>query len=694
MNTPLVSIVLPTYNGAKYIRKSIESCLEQSYRNIELIIVDDCSTDETPSIVQEYAAKDARVRYFRNETNQRLPRSLNVGFAQAKGEFLTWTSDDNFYLPLAIEKMVAHLQVNKGDFVYCDLYIFYYDNINYARLERLPDVKAIEKGNCVRACFLYRRKVLEVVGGYDPDMELLEDYDYWVRVYRKFSILHLAEPLYYYRHHPKSLWTSRNNEIRVAELLFRFKYGFADKKETAWLLSSRSVNLRGGWKLLLKVKARVFLKKKIFDALEDFQDGKASFTQTRLELYKIIHEGVAAAPNNPKHILFLRRMVTGKGWGGLEKLVMEWFARIDYRKCDITVGVNQGCQTSYTQRLAQSSLPVKLVQYSFPFEGNPWIKFWEAFKFFREMKPSTIIFLQGAFTDFSLAHAIAGFLVTGGKVYMHENLGAPASPEKFKKRYFGLVPSLELWWHKILIIKNLRPLFTRKVLVVSQEIKDRLVKLWRYPADKVKVTYHGVDTVHYAPSAQARAEMRRTLGIADADTVIISTARLNPVKRLERLIEAFDQIHTEFPNTWLLMLGGGMMESQLKDLANSKRARGRILFFGLQQEVIAYLQASDIFVLPSDNEGLSLALLEAMATGLICLSTNCTGTSEVITDKKNGYIVEKSVEGVLIGLRTILKLSAQDRQQMVDAGLTFVRSNFEINSRVKDVLKFLDIPCR
>jgi len=81
---PKVSIVLPVYNGAKYLRESVDSCLAQTFSNWELIIVNDCSTDESSAIAEEYAAKDERIRVIHNETNLKLPASLNAGFCQAK----------------------------------------------------------------------------------------------------------------------------------------------------------------------------------------------------------------------------------------------------------------------------------------------------------------------------------------------------------------------------------------------------------------------------------------------------------------------------------------------------------------------------------------------------------------------------------------------------------------------------------
>src|SRR3989304_1114440 len=116
VSSPKVSIVLPTYNGARYIRQSIDSCVHQTYRNIELIIVDDASTDNTPEIIASY--KDERIKYFRHEKNMGLPHALNAGFAEANGDCLTWTSDDNYYAKEAIEKMLSFLIKKSSSFIY------------------------------------------------------------------------------------------------------------------------------------------------------------------------------------------------------------------------------------------------------------------------------------------------------------------------------------------------------------------------------------------------------------------------------------------------------------------------------------------------------------------------------------------------------------------------------------------------
>ena len=115
----LISIVLPVYNGERYLRESIESVIAQTYTTWELLILDDCSTDRSAEIAKEYEKKDSRIHYYRNERNLRLPRNLNKGFSLAKGNYLTWTSDDNRFRPNALEKMYLTLASDgKAQFVF------------------------------------------------------------------------------------------------------------------------------------------------------------------------------------------------------------------------------------------------------------------------------------------------------------------------------------------------------------------------------------------------------------------------------------------------------------------------------------------------------------------------------------------------------------------------------------------------
>ena len=204
-----VSIVLPTYNGTKYLAESIASCLSQTHRQLELIVVDDGGAD-VAGTVKQFA--DPRLKYVRHEVNRGLPAALNTGFACASGTLLTWTSDDNRYTPDAIEQMVTFLNTNPDvDFVYTDAWEIDGAGAVVGRL-RVPPPETLEVKNRVGGCFLYRRSVYEAIGDYDARAVLAEDYDYWLRVARRFTMQRLFRTLYYYRYHDASLTGRRERQ--------------------------------------------------------------------------------------------------------------------------------------------------------------------------------------------------------------------------------------------------------------------------------------------------------------------------------------------------------------------------------------------------------------------------------------------------------------------------------------------------
>lgn len=208
-----VSIVLPVYNGEKTIRNAIYSVINQIYTNWELIVVNDCSNDDTEKIVSQIIVDDPRIILINNAINCKLPKSLNVGFSYATGDYFTWTSDDNMFLPNALEKMVAALENNHNcGFVYCDYTVV--DN-NYKKIgeRKVGPEKLLIYWNVVGACFLYRRHIAELVGKYDETMFLAEDYDYWLRIYQHTHFLQLCENLYLYMEHSGSLTATRKDEI-------------------------------------------------------------------------------------------------------------------------------------------------------------------------------------------------------------------------------------------------------------------------------------------------------------------------------------------------------------------------------------------------------------------------------------------------------------------------------------------------
>ncbi len=250
---PKVTIVLPTYNGEKYIRESIDSILSQTYTDWELIIVNDCSTDNTPKIIQQYSREDKRIRIINNSVNKKLPESLNIGFKYASGEYFTWTSDDNVYEKDAIQKMTEYLNNNSEiPMVRADMFLID-ENGEVISESQKYDYPKMFINNCVGACFMYRRSVAQQVGQYDETLFCVEDYDYWIRIMEQYGTIgNIKEFLYRYRWHPGSLSSTKRdyvenqlNELRKRHLDFFIDNMQSDEKNTLLLYF---VLLNCGWK--------------------------------------------------------------------------------------------------------------------------------------------------------------------------------------------------------------------------------------------------------------------------------------------------------------------------------------------------------------------------------------------------------------------------------------------------------------
>jgi glycosyltransferase involved in cell wall biosynthesis len=215
---PLVSIVLPTLNGSRFIATSIESCLQQTYRHFELIVVDGGSTDETLAIVTGFA--DARIRIVRQPSNrERLPGALNIGFAHAFGEYYTWAQDDDVYTPDAIEVLITALLARpEAGMAYSGMW-FIDEQGQVIREPTLGPPEHLYWTNSIGHCFLYRRRVAERVGAYDVAYLMSEDCHYWMRVFKHATIIRVPGRHYYHRFHGGSLTMrqyGRYQALRVA----------------------------------------------------------------------------------------------------------------------------------------------------------------------------------------------------------------------------------------------------------------------------------------------------------------------------------------------------------------------------------------------------------------------------------------------------------------------------------------------
>ena len=246
----LISVVLPVYNGADLVSLSIDSVLKQTYKNFELIIINDGSKDNTKEIIEEYAKKDSRITVI-NQENRRIPRTLSRGFSLAKGEYFTWTSADNIMPEYFLEKMMGELERNRyAGMVFGNMRLINekgkkYKNHGWFEIpmgsgnvifpENTYELNTYAN-NTIGAAFMYRKKAFEVLGCYSSFKHTLEDYDYWMRMNSLFKIIHTSfkEPVYLYRWHSGSL-TAKDKELGITKN--RYKLMLLDDARRDFYLS-------------------------------------------------------------------------------------------------------------------------------------------------------------------------------------------------------------------------------------------------------------------------------------------------------------------------------------------------------------------------------------------------------------------------------------------------------------------------
>ena len=213
---PLVSIIIPTYNSARFLSRTIESVLAQTYRNFELIIVDDVSTDDTVSIIRSFAEKDSRIRSIVSDTNSGGPaRPTNKGLVVAKGDFVAFLDHDDEWLPEKLQEQVSFLQSASKDVgaVVCDVDLLTPDGArrpmhvfhDYPTKESFLTAVLCAKFFFMFSDLCMRRETLDAVGLLDERYVLGADHDYYVRIAQVCLIGVVHKPLIRYAVHPQNL---------------------------------------------------------------------------------------------------------------------------------------------------------------------------------------------------------------------------------------------------------------------------------------------------------------------------------------------------------------------------------------------------------------------------------------------------------------------------------------------------------
>ncbi len=230
-----VSIVICSYNRATYISRALDSILSQSYRDFEIIIIDDASTDNTEDIVKLYIGRDSRIKYFKNPENLGIARSRRKGILMSQGKYIAMLdSDDHWLGSEKLAKQMLVLEADKGigligTGIVCidesdqDLKKDIYETDD----EKIRE-KILAKNQFAQSSVVFRKDAYLATSGYLEKLVVCEDLDLWLAIGQKYKFANLAEPLVAYRLHSGGISKSRKREIaRVTDnLIDKYKKNY------------------------------------------------------------------------------------------------------------------------------------------------------------------------------------------------------------------------------------------------------------------------------------------------------------------------------------------------------------------------------------------------------------------------------------------------------------------------------------
>lgn len=308
---PLVSIVIPVYNGSNYMHEAIDCALNQTYPNIEVIVINDGSNDDgkTDSVAKSYGDK---IRYF-EKSNGGSSSAINLGIAQMRGEWFSWLSHDDLYVAEKVEKQIAFMESLQIDASDISNHIFFsaselidangkviraFDEKKATKLAEKVDsfqhngylIAEPRKYNFHGCSCLINKSAFENVGCFDESFRLLNDLDMWYRLYAaNYKVHYIPEPLVKGRIHAKQVSKS---------------IGFSCHNPEQDLFCNRSLN----WllencldeELLFRFGCSMYMSTR-------YEDGDRAFSYikhltTRQKIYKIVYKSIAGMRQFAKNI--------------------------------------------------------------------------------------------------------------------------------------------------------------------------------------------------------------------------------------------------------------------------------------------------------------------------------------------------------------------------------------------------------
>ncbi|MEG3917818.1 glycosyltransferase [Microcoleus sp. T3_A4] len=664
--TPLISVIIPVYNGDRYIVQAVESTLGQTFTNLEIIVVDDGSTDRTQQVLQPYFD---RIRYIYQE-NQGVAAARNIACQLAQGEFLAFLDADDYFLPSKLEKQLACFDADPTlDMVQTGWLIVDETGREISAVKPWQqasklDLESFILYKCVRpSAMMLHRKWWEKLDGFDAKFPLAEDLDFALRLALKgCKAVWLEETLTCYRQHNSNLMSIGFRVMKNIEIVMKKFFARPDLPQSIRQLQNpeRYQCLKWlAWRMYrdghLAEMAQCLEEslqytpfsptKTVLNWLESFQmaseeygENFDAYSLSKLaEWQEIIMMVMTNPPQSQQsyipthskaqaHILLYN--TDDPGVGGLAQYnhaILCQLALLGYRVTCV--------QTKHSSPLLERERELGIEHLWLDFSGHKDLQrvlrnTQDARELFASNQPDMIIFSDGwPFSNFAAKQVV----IEMGIPYMM--VMGLVMPEHATFACGDVVPYVEgVLYHC---------LQARALIVGAYEHLNLLCQDFKLPKERGQVIYLGRSPKYFAPpNAAARQRLRQEINIPEDAIVCFTSARLASIKGHRYQIEAIKQLQQSpvWSKLYFVWAGTGEgsadnVEIELRETIKELGVSDRIKLIGQRWDILDWLDASDIFILTSLADAApSLAVMEAMAKGLPVVATAVGGIPEGLGD--------------------------------------------------------------
>ena len=237
---PKVSVITVSYNREAFIREAMDSVLAQSYQDWELLVIDDASTDNTEQVVAEYAVKDPRIQYHKNNHNLGIAKTRNRGIKLSKGQYIAPLDSDDVWLDKnKLQKQVEFLDINKdycmlgGGIMHIDEHSVQIKKVLFPVYDSLIRKIILQFNPFPQSTLLYRKEVAVACGGYSTDFIICDDYDLWLKMGLKAKFTNIPQVLAGYRVHGANI--TRTKRLTTAREILQIVWTYRTKYQRAWI---------------------------------------------------------------------------------------------------------------------------------------------------------------------------------------------------------------------------------------------------------------------------------------------------------------------------------------------------------------------------------------------------------------------------------------------------------------------------